>query len=163
MLAVMFKDLRLISRDRFGLIALLAVPIVVIASSCFCHLVWRRQQKHVFPIVNEIKARSQPLSSEPSRSIDMRALSVKMAYQLVAEENDAAAALILPAELSKRYLAQKPTSVELLTDPAQWREIEAIKIVMLLVIARPRHLAILSARCHCRERNITGNECHLVS
>jgi hypothetical protein len=64
--------------------------------------------------------------------LDVRIVARKMAYHLVAEENDAAAALIVPPELSKRYLTQRPTSIELLTDPAQWRELEAIKVVMLL-------------------------------
>jgi len=67
----------------------------------------------------------------------VREVSPKMAHHLVAEVNDAPAALILPPELSKRYLTQKPSTVELLTDPAQWRELEAIKVVMLLDRCRP--------------------------
>jgi ABC-2 type transport system permease protein len=82
-----------------------------------------------------------------------------MAQHMVAETNDAPAALILPRELSKRYLAQKPSSVEMLTDPAQWQELEAIKVVMLLAdretasLGDPFSQELLTAK----ERNITGD------
>jgi ABC-type multidrug transport system permease subunit len=161
MLAVMLKDLRLISRDRFGLIALLAVPIIVIALVASATQSGDGSKSILFPIVNEDQG---PVATALIRAfrehLDVRIVSRKMAYHLVAEENDAAAALVLPVELSKRYLAQKSTGVELLTDPAQWRAIEAIKIVMLLAdretasLGDPFSQELLTVR----ERSITGNE-----
>src|ERR1700687_3237512 len=119
MAAMMLKDLRLICRDRYGLIALLIVPIVVIVVVASATQSGDGSKSIVFPIVNEDQG---PVATALIRAfrehLDVRVVSRKMAYHLMAEENDAAAALILPAELSKRYLAQKPTSVELLTDPA---------------------------------------------
>jgi ABC-2 type transport system permease protein len=61
--------------------------------------------------------------------------------------------------LSKHYLAQKPSTVELLTDPAQWRELEAIKVVMLLAdretasLGDPFSQELLTVR----EHSMTGN------
>src|SRR5262249_18594427 len=54
------------------------------------------------------------------------------AVKMVSDTNQAPAALILPSELSKRYLGLKPSKLELLTDPAQWQELNAIKVAMLV-------------------------------
>lgn len=40
--------------------------------------------------------------------------------------------LVMPAGMSKRYLTEKPSIIELLTDPAEGTELEAIKVVFLL-------------------------------
>ena len=132
-LAVMLKDLRLISRDHFGLIALLIVPIVVIMLVASATESGDGTKGIIFPVVNEDQG---PVATALIRAfrghLDVRVVSRAMAHHLVAETNDAPAALILPAELSKRYLAQKPTTVELLTDTAQWQALDAVKVVMLL-------------------------------
>jgi ABC-2 type transport system permease protein len=51
---------------------------------------------------------------------------------MVAIENRAAAMLVLPGGMSKRYLTNKPSTIELLTDPAQWEELQAIRVMFLL-------------------------------
>src|SRR5215469_5158837 len=115
----MLKDLRLIGRDHFGLIALLLVPIVVIMVIASATQSDDGTKSIVFPVVNEDQG---PVATALIRAfreyLDVRLVSRATAHHLVAEANDAPAALILPPELSKRYLAQKPSTVELLTDPA---------------------------------------------
>jgi ABC-type multidrug transport system permease subunit len=158
--AVMLKDLRLISRDHFGLIALLFVPIVVIMVIASATQSDDGTKSIVFPVVNEDQG---PVATALIRAfrehLDVRVVSRTMAHHLVAETNDAPAALILPSELSKRYLAQKPSTVELLTDPAQWQELEAIKVMLLLAdretaaLGDPFSQELLTVR----ERSVTGD------
>jgi ABC-type multidrug transport system permease subunit len=158
-LTVMLKDLRLISRDRSGLIALLVVPIVVIVVIAAATQSGDGSKSIVFPVVNEDQG---PVATALIRAfrehLDVRVVSRATAHHLVADENDAPAALVLPPELSKHYLAQKPSTVELLTDPAQWQELEAIKVVMLLAdretasLGDPFGQELLTLK----ERNITG-------
>jgi ABC-type multidrug transport system permease subunit len=158
--AVMLKDLRLICRDLFGLIALLAVPLVVIVVIATATQSGDGSKSILFPVVNEDQG---PVATALIRAfrehLEVREVSRATARHLVAEVNDAPAALILPAELSKRYLAQKPTTVEMLTDPAQWRELEAIKVVMLLAdretasLGDPFNQELLTVR----EHSMTGN------
>jgi len=159
-LAVTLKDLRLICRDRIGLIALLLVPIVVIVVVASATQSGEGSNSILFPVVNEDQG---PVATALIRAfrehLDVREVSRATAHHLVAEANDAPAAIVLPPELSKRYLAEKPSTVELLTDPAQWRELEAIKVVMLLAdretasLGDPFSQQLLTVR----ERNITGD------
>jgi ABC-2 type transport system permease protein len=159
-LTVMLKDLRLISRDRFGLMGLLVVPIVVIIVVATATQSDDGTKGIVFPVVNEDQG---PVATALIRALrehsDVHVVSRTEAHHLVAESNDAPAALILPPELSKRYLAQKPSTVELLTDPAQWQELEAIKVVMLLAdretasLGDPFSQELLTVS----ERSITGD------
>jgi ABC-type multidrug transport system permease subunit len=160
MAAVMLKDLRLICRDRFGLVALLIVPIVVITVVASATQSGDGSKSILFPIVNEDQG---PVATALIRAfrehLDVREVTRATAQRLVADTNDAPAALILPRELSKRYLTQKPSTVQLLTDPAQWRELEAVKVVMLLAdretssLGDPFSQELLTVR----ERNITGD------
>ena len=159
-LAVMLKDLRLISRDRSGLIGLLAVPIVVIMVVAAATQSGDGSKSIIFPVVNEDQG---PVATALIRSLrehlDVREVSRASAQHLVAEENDAPAALVLPPELSKRYLTQKPSTIELLTDPAQWQELEAVKVVMLLADRETASLGdpFSQELLKVRERSITGN------
>ena len=52
-LAVMLNDLRLISRDHFGLVALLVVPIIVIIVVASATQSGDGSKGIVFPVVNE--------------------------------------------------------------------------------------------------------------
>jgi ABC-type multidrug transport system permease subunit len=87
----------------------------------------------VFPVVNEDQGPiATALISSFRKHLDVRVVSRADAVRMVADTNQAPAALILPPELSKRYLAQKPSTVHLLTDPAQWQELGAVKVAMLV-------------------------------
>ena len=157
---VMLKDLKLISRDHFGLIALLIVPIVVIMLVAAATQSDDGTKGIVFPVVNEDQG---PVATALIRAfcehLDVRVVPRATAHHLVAESNDAPAALILPPELSKHYLAQKPSKVELLTDPAQWQALDAVKVVMLLAdretasLGDPFSQELLSVH----ERSVTGD------
>jgi ABC-type multidrug transport system permease subunit len=132
-LTVMLKDLRLIGRDRFGLLGLLVVPIVVIMVIAVATQSGNGSKSIVFPVVNEDQGPiATALISAFRKHLDVRLVSRANAVKMVADTNKAPAALILPPELSKHYLAQKPSTVELLTDPAQWQELDAIKVAMLV-------------------------------
>jgi ABC-2 type transport system permease protein len=157
--AVTLKDLRLICRDRFGLVALLVVPIVVIMVVASATQSGDGSNSILFPVVNEDQGPvATALINVFRKHLEVREVSLAQAERLVADENDAPAALILPAELSKHYLAQKPSKVELLTDPAQWRELAAIKMVMLIAdretasLGDPFSQELLSVR----EHNVTS-------
>src|ERR1700737_4799306 len=131
--SVMLKDLRLIARDRLALASLLIVPVVVILVVASATQAGEGSESILFPIVNEDQGPvAAALIKVFRKHLDVREVTRATAQRLVADENNAPAALILPAEMSKRYLTQKPSTIELLTDPAQWRELEAIKVVLLL-------------------------------
>ena len=158
-IAVMLKDIRLITRDRFGLIALLLVPIVVIMVVAAATQTDDGSKNILFPVVNEDQGPvATALINAFREHLDVREVSRTTARHLVADTNDAPAALILPIELSKRYLAGKPTTVDLLIDPAQWRELAAIRVVMLLAdretasLGDPFSQELLTVR----DRSITG-------
>ena len=132
-LAIMMKDLRLIGRDRYGLLGMLVVPIVVIMVIAIATQSGNGSKSIVLPVVNEDQGPvASALISSFRKHLDVRLVSRAEAVKMVADTNRAPAALILPAELSKHYLAQKPSIVELLTDPAQWQELDAIKVAMLV-------------------------------
>jgi ABC-2 type transport system permease protein len=132
-ISIMLKDLRLICRDRFGLLGLLLVPIVVIMVIAVATQSGNGTRNIVFPVVNEDEGPiATALINSFRKHLDVRIVSQADAVRMVADANQAPAALILPPELSKRYLAQKPSNVELLTDPAQWQELGAIKVAMLV-------------------------------
>jgi hypothetical protein len=159
-LAVMLKDLRLITRDRFALASLLIVPIVVIVDVATATQSGEGSKSILFPIVNEDQG---PVASAFIRvfreHLDVREVTRAAAERLVADENDAPAALILPPETSKRYLTARPSTVELLTDPAQWRELEAIKVIMLLADRETASLGdpFSQELIKVRERSIAGD------
>src|SRR6201984_2434676 len=159
-LAIMLKDLRLIGRDRFALASLLIVPMVVILVIASATQSGDGSESILFPIVNEDQGPvASALIKVFRKHLDVREVTRRTAERLVADENDAPAALILPAEMSKRYLTQKPSTVELLTDPAQWQELQAIKVIMLLAdretasLGDPLGQELLTVR----ERSITGD------
>jgi ABC-2 type transport system permease protein len=132
-LTVMLKDLRLLARDRIGLVGLLVVPIVVIMVVAVATQSGNGIKSIVFPVVNEDQGPvANALISSFRRHVDVRVVSRADAIKMVADSNKAPAALILPPELSKHYFAQKPSNVELLTDTAQWQELNAIKVALLL-------------------------------
>jgi ABC-2 type transport system permease protein len=158
--AIMLKDLRLIGRDRLALASLLIVPMVVIMVVAIATQSGEGSDSILFPIVNEDQGPvAAALIKVFHKHLDVREVTRSAAERLVADENDAPAALILPPELSKRYLTQKPSTVELLTDPAQWQGLEAIKVVMLLADRETASLGdpFSQELLKVKEQSITGN------
>lgn len=165
LLRVMLKDLRLIVRDRSALVSLLVVPIVII-------LVVAETQSEIgtqsilFPIVNEDQG---PVANALIRvfkeHLDVREVDRATAERLVAVENKAPAMLVLRAGLSKRYLTNKPSKIELLTDPAQWKELQAIRVIFLLADREAAALGDPFAEelLTLEERSLTGKRLKFTS
>jgi ABC-type multidrug transport system permease subunit len=159
-LVVMLKDLRLIIRDRFGLVELLAVPMVVITVVAIATQSVESSKSIVLEVVNEDQGPVATALLHALRAhLDVREVSREQARHLVVDTNQVPAALVLPSGLSKRYLAQKPSTIELLTDPARWQELQAIKVMMLLAdretsaLGDPFNQELLAVR----ERSVTGD------
>lgn len=157
-IAIMLKDLRLVVRDRSALAFLLVVPIVVIMVVATTRS-GDGTSNIVFPVVNEDQGPvANALIKVFSKYLHVREVSLAQAQRLVAVQNKAPAALILPAGLSKRYLTDKPSTIDLLTDPAQWEALQAVRVVMLLA---DREAATLGdpfgqELLHLKERSISG-------
>lgn len=132
LLHVMAKDLRLVLRDRSALAWLLIVPVVVITLIAEIQT-GKGTAGIVFPIVNEDQGPvANALIKVFKEHLDVRPVDRMTAESMVAIENRAAAFLVLPGGLSKRYLTNKPSQIELFTDPAQWEELQAIRVIFLL-------------------------------
>jgi len=150
----------LITRDCLGLVSLIAVPIVVIVAVAGATQFGEGSASILFPVVNDDRGPAASALIKALREhIDVREVSLAEAKRLVADQNVAAAALVLPRGMSKRYLREEPSTLELLTDPAKWRELQAIKIVMLLAdretasLADPFHQELIKLK----ERSITAD------
>lgn len=132
LLRVMLKDLRLIARDRSALVSMLIVPIIVIV--VVAETTGGSGTKGILlPVVNDDQGPVANVLIKTLREhLDVREVDRATAERLVAVENKAPAMLVMPAGMSKRYLTEKPSTIELLTDPAEWTELEAIKVIFLL-------------------------------
>jgi ABC-2 type transport system permease protein len=165
LLRIALKDLRLIARDRSALVSLLLVPMVII-------MVVAETQSGIgsesilFPVVNEDQG---PVASALLKvfreHLDVRVVDRTTAERMVAVENKAPALLVLPAGMSKRYLTERTSTLELLTDPAQGTELQAIKVIMLLAdreaasLGDPFHEELLAIT----ERSLTGERLEFTS
>ncbi|MBI1817359.1 MAG: ABC transporter permease [Deltaproteobacteria bacterium] len=151
------KDLRLIARDRSALVSLIVVPIIVIL--VVAETQGGGSSNILLPIVNEDEGPvANALIKVFREHLDVQVVDRARAEALVRDENQAAAMLVLPGGMSKRYLTNKPSTIELLTDPAQGTELSAIKAVMLLAdreaasLGDPFHEELLDLQ----ERALTG-------
>ena len=132
LLRVTLKDLRIVLRDRWAAVSLVIVPLIII-------LVIAETQSGegsssiLFPVVNEDQGPvANVLIKTLQEHLDVRVVDRETAESWVAKENRSPALLVLPRGMSKRYLTERPSKIELLTDPAAWTELQAIKIVLLL-------------------------------
>jgi ABC-2 type transport system permease protein len=165
MLYVMWKDLRLITRDRSALISLLLVPIVVIVVVAQTQS-GGESKSIMLPVVNDDQGPVvNALLKVFRQHLDVREVDRATAERMVAVENTAAALLILPAGMSKRYLTEKPSTIELLTDPAQWSELQAIKVILLLAERDTASLGdpFSEDLIKMEERNLTGRRLEFSS
>lgn len=158
LLRVTAKDLRLILRDRWAAVSLLFVPIVII-------LVIAETQSGegsstiLFPIVDDDQG---PVANVLVRTLrehlDVRVVDRETAERWVALENRAPAMLVLPGGLSKNYLTERTTKIDLLTDPAAWKELQAIKMALMLADREASSLGDPFAEelLELEERSLTG-------
>lgn len=164
LLRVVQKDLRLIARDRPALAFMLLLPILVIVVVAEAES--EDNGNILLPVVNEDQGPvAQALIRAFHGHLDVREVDRATAEQLVAIENKAPAALVLPAGMSKRYLTEQVSTIELLTDPAEAHALLAVKATLLLAEREASSLAdpFSEELLDVREQNITGRRLEFSS
>jgi len=160
MLAVFRKDLRLFLRDRSALVFSLLMPIFVITVIAEGLFHGDGGPKLLIPVVNEdggpVAGTFQKLLAEHA---DVREMSREEAERLVRDKHDAAAAIVFPAKLSKQYLQGRSSEILLLTDPASGTDLQAVKVLLLLMDKEAAALAdpFAEEKITLTEQNLTGN------
>ena len=134
MLAVLRKDLRLFLRDRSALVFSLVMPVLVISVIASALLSDEGGPRLLVPVVNEdggpVAATFVKLLDEHA---DVREVSRAEAEHLVRDRHEAAAAIVFPPKLSRQYLQGHTSDILLLTDPAAGSDLEAVKVLLLLM------------------------------
>jgi ABC-2 type transport system permease protein len=131
-LYITLKDLRLIARDRLALMFMLLVPIVVVTIVAVT-LGSTNGGTITLPVVNEDEGPvAEVLIQMLGKHAEILEVDRSRAEAMVGKENAAAAALVLPGRMSKDYLANRPTTLTLLTDPAKGAELDTVKAYFLL-------------------------------
>jgi ABC-2 type transport system permease protein len=142
LLFVFMKDLRLILRDRTAAIGLLLVPIVVIVFVAESQSRGRDSGALLLPVVDEDQG---PVANAFIKVLrdhaEVEVVDRQTAERIVGEEHRAAAMLVLPSGLSKRYLTERPSKIELNTDPAQWAGVQTVRVLLLLADREAASLA----------------------
>jgi linearmycin/streptolysin S transport system permease protein len=159
MLAVFRKDLRIFFRDRWALVFSVAMPIIVITVIAQA-LLGRQGPGLVVPLVDEDGG---PVASVFAKLLgehaDVHVVSRAEAENLVAKANRAAAAIVFPPHLSKQYLQGRSSEILLLTDPAAGSDLQAVKVLLLLMDKEAAALAdpFAEEKITLKEQNLTGN------
>jgi ABC-2 type transport system permease protein len=162
MWTVFRKDLRVFFRDRSALLFSLVMPIVVItviAQGLFFDQEDGRQL--LVPVVNEDQG---PVASTFVKLLGKHAKVSEVARpeaeRLVRDTHEAPAAIVFPPKLSKQYLQGSSSEIELLTDPAAGGDLDAVKVLLLLMDKDAAALAdpFAEEKITLRETNLTGNK-----
>lgn len=164
-LHIALKDLRLIARDRAALLFNAVVPIVVITIVA-ATLGGSGSGTVLLPVVDDDEGPVAEVLVEALREhVQVLEVDAERARVLVVREQRAAAALILPAGLSKRYLGGRRSTLALLTDPAKGTEVATIKAYLLLADRTASSLAdpLSEDLLDVSERNITGSRLSISS
>jgi ABC-2 type transport system permease protein len=159
LLAIALKDLRLIARDRAALLFLLLVPVVVITIVAET-LGGEGGGSILLPVVNDDGGPVAAALTETLRQhVTVVEVDRRRAEALVGREKRAAAALVLPARMSKRYLGGMPSTLTLLTDPAKGTEVNTLKAYFMLADREAAALAdpLSENLLVLEERNLTGS------
>jgi len=159
LLTITWKDLRLIARDRAALLFLVLVPFVVVTVLAEA-LAGSDTGSLLLPIVNEDHG---PVATVLIEALSEHAHVVEVdrpeAERLVAGRKIAPAAIVVPEHTSKRYLASRPSTLLLLTDPAKGAAIGAVKAYLLLADRKAAEIAdpLAEELLVMEERNVTGS------
>ena len=160
MIAVFWKDLRLIARDRWALVFALIVPILVITTIAGALLHRDDGPRLKILLVDQDKG---PVASAFAKLLAEHAavefVTRSEAEHAVGMENRAAAAIVFPEGLSRRYLQGRRSEITLLTDPAKATGINTVKVLLLLMDKDAAALAdpLADEMISVREVNLTGN------
>jgi ABC-2 type transport system permease protein len=159
MLAVFRKDLRVFLRDRWALAFSGIMPIVVITVIAQ-GLIGRHGPGLLVPVVDEDGGPvARTFAKLLGEHADVREVSRAEAERLVGRANQAAAAIVFPPHLSKQYLQGRSSEILMLTDPASAPDLQATKMLLLLVDKEAAALAdpFAEERITLREQNLTGH------
>jgi ABC-2 type transport system permease protein len=159
LLTIAAKDLRLIVRDRPALLFVMLVPIAVITVIAESLAGTDSGGLLVLPVVNEDEGPvAEVLIEILGEHTEVSVVDREEAERLVSRDKRAAAALLLPGKLSKNYLASRPSTLELWTDPAKGREVQAAKAYLMLADKEAAELAdpLFEQLLVLDERNLTG-------
>jgi len=158
-LAIAWKDLRLIARDRAAMVFLVLVPFVVVTVLAEA-LAGSDTGSLLLPVVNEDQG---PVASVLVEALSEHATVVEVSREeaeyLVAGKKTAPAAIVVPEHTSKRYLASRPSTLLLLTDPAKGAAVGAVKAYLLLADRKAAEIAdpLAQQLLVMEERNLTGS------
>ncbi len=159
MIAVLQNELRLLARDRAAILWLLVAPIVFITLVSAARFQSGEGPRLLVPVVDEDQG---PIARAFVKLLRNRADAVEMsraqAESLVRDRGRAAAALVFPAGLSKRYLQGRQSELLLLTDPAEPVGVRRVKVALLLMDREAADLAdpVGEPRLTFVEQNLTG-------
>jgi ABC-2 type transport system permease protein len=160
LLYVALKDLRLALRDPVALLFQILVPVVVITIVA-ASLGGSAGSSIRLPVVNDDEGPvAEVLIELLGEHVEVTLVDRERAEQMVGRENRAAAALVLPERLSKRYLGSRPSTLLLLTDPGKGSEIDVIKAILMIVdrdaaaLADPLSEQLLTLD----EQNVSGKQ-----
>ena len=159
LLAIAWKDLRLIARDRAAMVFLVLVPFVVVTVLAEA-LAGSDTGSLLLPVVNEDEG---PVASVLVKALSEYATVVEVSRQeaeyLVAGKKTAPAAIVVPEHTSKRYLANRPSTLLLLTDPAKGAAVGAVKAYLLLADRKAAEIAdpLSQELLVMEEQNLTGS------
>jgi len=163
MWSVFRKDLRIFFRDRSALLMSLVMPIMVITviAEGLVHDDKDDGRRLMVPVVNEDAG---PVAATFVKLLRERAevpeVTRAEAEALVRDRHAAAAAIVFPPKLSKQYLQGHATEIQLLTDPAAGFDVQAVKVLLLLMDKEAAALAdpFAEDKITLREQNLTGNK-----
>jgi ABC-2 type transport system permease protein len=159
LLAIAWKDLRLIARDRAALFFLVLVPLLVVTVLAEA-LAGSDTGSLLLPVVNEDDG---PVASVLIEALREHATVVEVsraeAEYLVSGKKTAPAAIVIPEHTSKQYLASRPSTLLLLTDPAKSAAVGAVKAYLLLADRKAAEIAdpLAQELLVMEERNLTGS------
>ena len=157
-LTVALKDLRLVTRDRAALLFLIIVPVVVITVVA-ASLAGSDTGVLVLPVVNEDQGPvAEVLIEVLADHAEVVEVDRAEAERWVAGDKRAAAALVFPERMSKRYLAGRPSTLTLLTDPVKGVQVGAVKALLLLADKEAAAIAdpLAEELLLLDEKNLTG-------
>src|SRR5439155_1215167 len=133
--AALAKDLRLLIRDRAGLVFLSLAPVVVISVAGFslAGLFGAPIGGYVLPLADEDHGRlGRVLRSgfEENAAIEVRPVADRDTARALVCRGAAGAALVIPAGASAALRAGQPVSLLLYTDPVKYLEVANVRALV---------------------------------
>lgn len=136
--AAIGKDVRLLARDRVGLVFLTLAPIIVITVAGFSLASLygagpRGDTAYLLPLADEDGGRvGRAFRDALTRSdaVTLRVVADRAAAAALVEDREAGVALVVPAGATTALAAGRPVDVELLTDPVKYMEVANVRALV---------------------------------